>query len=67
MGRVYEAVDAAGQPVAVKVLNQQWSKNPESMERFKQEGHSRVLSIIHDVFLYGQLMKSTASHSSLWN
>ncbi len=38
MGRVYEAVDASGQHVAIKVLNQQWSNNPESMERFKQEG-----------------------------
>ncbi len=38
MGRVYSAVDASGQPVAIKVLNQSWSRNPDSMERFKQEG-----------------------------
>ncbi len=38
MGRVYEAVDAAGNPVAVKVLSPQWTRSAESLKRFKQEG-----------------------------
>jgi serine/threonine protein kinase len=38
MGRVYEAVDAAGNPVAIKVLSRQWARSAESLQRFKQEG-----------------------------
>jgi eukaryotic-like serine/threonine-protein kinase len=38
MGRVYEAIDAAGNPVAVKVLSRQWARSAESLKRFKQEG-----------------------------
>lgn len=38
MGRVYEAIDPSGHQVAIKVLNRQWSQNPDSMSRFKQEG-----------------------------
>lgn len=38
MGQVYEAVDPTGNLVAVKVLSQQWSRSPESLQRFKLEG-----------------------------
>lgn len=38
MGQVFEAVDPNGNLVAVKVLSQQWSRSPESLQRFKMEG-----------------------------
>lgn len=38
MGQVYEAVDPNGNLVAVKILSQQWSRSPESLQRFKMEG-----------------------------
>lgn len=38
MGRVYEGVDASGDSVAVKLLSPDWSRSPESIDRFRQEG-----------------------------
>lgn len=45
MGQVYEAVDPNGNLVAVKILSQQWSRSPESLQRFKMEG--RIASTIN--------------------
>jgi eukaryotic-like serine/threonine-protein kinase len=38
MGRVYEGLDPSGQQVAVKILSPDWSRSPDSIERFRQEG-----------------------------
>ena len=45
MGTVYEAIDTAGNHVAVKVLSSKWLNSPESLQRFKQEG--RIASSIN--------------------
>lgn len=45
MGQVYEAVDPNGNLVAVKILSHQWSRSPESLQRFKMEG--RIASTIN--------------------
>ncbi|MBL8815358.1 MAG: protein kinase [Planctomyces sp.] len=38
MGQVFEAVDPAGNPVAVKLLLARWARSQESLQRFRQEG-----------------------------
>ena len=38
MGRVYEGLDAANQPVAVKLLAPAWASSAESIARFRKEG-----------------------------
>lgn len=38
MGRVYEGRDPSGEAVAVKLLSPDWSRSPESIQRFRQEG-----------------------------
>jgi hypothetical protein len=44
MGRVYEAVDGAGQKVALKLISPQWIGARTTLERFRQEG--RLASMI---------------------
>jgi hypothetical protein len=44
MGRVYEAEDAAGLKVALKLISPEWIRSPTALERFRQEG--RLASMI---------------------
>ncbi len=38
MGQVFEAIDQAGNHVAVKLLLARWMRSPRSLKRFRQEG-----------------------------
>jgi serine/threonine protein kinase len=43
-GTVWRAHDAAGRPVAVKVLHREWAEHPEMRERFERE--ARAASVV---------------------
>lgn len=53
MGRVYQASDASGRMVAVKLLSPELSRSPDALERFKQEGLiASAINHPHCVFVH---------------
>ncbi|MBZ0118593.1 MAG: protein kinase, partial [Sandaracinaceae bacterium] len=50
MGRVYRARDAAsGAPIALKILDPHWAKDPEALTRFERE--ARILARVQSPFI----------------
>lgn len=53
MGRVYQASDASGRMVAVKLLSPELSRSADALERFKQEGLiASAINHPHCVFVH---------------